>query len=615
MDAVTATWLGLLMGGAGATIGYLLGRRAARPSMRHGSSRTDAATPHLLPDPALAWLRRASGAMGVWAVESTGPGLGHRTYQSLDPEWSGGVEVLEFIEHRLAAAANREGDAVERLDAGLLLTSSAGGAVVAALLPADASGPRQTAVRTDLAALLDGVGRRPVLHELSQVQEGMAIETVESVGMRLAYQIERIAGAEAYVAVSEASGVRVIGVSGLADRRTLGQIVPADAALARVAIGAEAEATSADPLGGPGADRRRHPPARVAPLLQHDVAIGGIAWRVPDGGLVGLETIREVGEALRAAAPRLEMAARLAAETAKAIKDPLTGLLNRRGLAERMGLIGPERGALISLDLDRFKRLNDTLGHAAGDAALLHLARILQEQVRGVDSAARVGGEEFLLWLPGTSLEEGVRVAERIRVRIGTTGWDWQGHSWPLSASFGVAAWPETTRSRENLAAQADAALYAAKRGGRDRVVTWTAALQGRCRQGEELKQWVGWPGREGHLLLERFRVPLSWRFTQSFAVEDPHARPPPVLLPPSHRLPGLRRGHSLLKGRPVDPGFDVGDPDADRCGRRRDVLHDGHGHGHRRRQPEAHAAIAGREEDDLQGHPGHGELREGPGG
>jgi diguanylate cyclase (GGDEF)-like protein len=215
----------------------------------------------------------------------------------------------------------------------------------------------------------------------------------------------------------------------------------------------------------------------VAPLVRHEAAIGAVAWRVPDGGVVGAEAIREVSEALRAAAPRLEMATRLAAETAKAIKDPLTGLLNRRGLTERMSLIGPERGALISLDVDKFKLLNDTLGHAAGDAALLQLSRILQEQVRGVDAAARVGGEEFLLWLPGTSLEEGVRVAERIRVRVGTGGWAWQGRSWPLSASFGVAGWPETTRSRENLATQADAALYAAKRGGRDRVVTWSTAL------------------------------------------------------------------------------------------------------------------------------------------
>lgn len=471
-------WVILLAGGAGAAFGYLVGRRRPPAPNRHAGALTGAATPHLLPDPALEWLRRASGALGVWAVESGGPGLGERRYQSIDPAWQAGDEQLEAVERRLAASATRDGVTAERMDIGLLLTASAAGAVVGAVVPADTPAGRQEAVRGDLVALLDGVGRRPVLHDLSQVQEGLAIETVESVGMRLAYQVERIAGAEAYVAVVEGAGVRVIGVSGLADRRALGQVLPPDAPLARVASGAEGETTSADPLGGPGADRRRHPPARVAPLLRHDEPIGAVAWRVPDGGLVGPEAIREVNEALRGAAPRLEMASRLAAETAKAIKDPLTGLLNRRGLSERMSLVGPDRGALISLDIDKFKLLNDTLGHPAGDAALLHLARILQEQVRGVDAAARVGGEEFLLWLPGTSLEEGVRVAERIRVRLGTTSWAWQGHSWPLSASFGVAAWPETTRSRENLAAQADAALYGAKRAGRDRVVTWSTSLE-----------------------------------------------------------------------------------------------------------------------------------------
>jgi len=140
-------------------------------------------------------------------------------------------------------------------------------------------------------------------------------------------------------------------------------------------------------------------------------------------------------------------------------------------------MVGVERGTLVALDYDQFKRLNDALGHPAGDAALVHLSRILHEQVRGVDAVARVGGEEFLLWLPGASLDEGLRVAERIRARLAGTSWDWQGRPWPLSASFGVAAWPETTRSRDNLAAQADAALYAAKRGGRDRVVTWNTGL------------------------------------------------------------------------------------------------------------------------------------------
>jgi len=477
---VTAFWLPLLGGAAGVVGGYLLGRRNRNVPSHRTAGLTGAATPHLLPDPALAWLRRAYAAYGVWAIEIKGGAAGARTYQSLNPAWGAAGAELELLEQRLAACAARDGDGAERMDAGLLLTAAAGGSAVGMLLPLDATAAVQAAAREDLAALLDGVGRRPVLHDLAQVQDGLAIESVESVGMRLAYQVERIAGAEAYVAAADGTGARVIGVSGLADRRALGQVLAAEATLARVARGAEPEGASGDPLGGSATDRRRHPPARVTPMLQHDEAIGAVAWRVPDGGLLGQETIREVNEAIRAATPRLEVALRLAAETDRAIKDPLTGLLNRRGLTERMSLLGPERGALISLDFDKFKLLNDTLGHPAGDAALIHLARILQEQVRGVDSAARVGGEEFLLWLPGTTLEEGVRVAERIRVRVGTGGWDWQGRSWPLSASFGVAGWPETTRSKENLAAQADAALYAAKRGGRDRVVTWSTALQDR---------------------------------------------------------------------------------------------------------------------------------------
>ena len=121
-------------------------------------------------------------------------------------------------------------------------------------------------------------------------------------------------------------------------------------------------------------------------------------------------------------------------------------------------------------DLDRFKLLNDTLGHAAGDAALIHFARIIQGQIRGDDMAARIGGEEFAVWLPKADLETGARIAERIRIKLGTTPWDWKGRSWPLSASFGAAACPETGRTLKLLPAQADAALYVAKKAGRNRV-------------------------------------------------------------------------------------------------------------------------------------------------
>jgi diguanylate cyclase (GGDEF)-like protein len=125
---------------------------------------------------------------------------------------------------------------------------------------------------------------------------------------------------------------------------------------------------------------------------------------------------------------------------------------------------------LVYADIDRFKNLNDTLGHPAGDAALVHFARIIREQIRTDDVAARIGGEEFAVWLPDSGLDLGARIAERIRVKLGTTAWDWRGRQWPLSASFGVAACPETSPSLDNLPAQADSALYVAKRSGRNRV-------------------------------------------------------------------------------------------------------------------------------------------------
>lgn len=127
-------------------------------------------------------------------------------------------------------------------------------------------------------------------------------------------------------------------------------------------------------------------------------------------------------------------------------------------------------GVLIAVDIDHFKNLNDTLGHAAGDAALVHVAGLLRAHIRGSDVAARVGGEEFSIWLPGAPLDVGQRIAERSRARLAETPWEWQGNPWTLSASFGVAGCPDSSKSVQNLATLADKALYEAKRGGRNRV-------------------------------------------------------------------------------------------------------------------------------------------------
>jgi diguanylate cyclase (GGDEF)-like protein len=267
-------------------------------------------------------------------------------------------------------------------------------------------------------------------------------------------------------------GVRVIGVSGRGDRRLLDTTLPPDSDLFRVARGeVDAIFFEGDPLGGVVADRRQHSTAvLVLPMRAGDRPVGAVAlW--PPGGREPVGGARaEIVAAVANAAPRVVTAMEADRLKEKTRLDPLTGLLNRRGLDVVLNRVDVGDGALIYADLDHFKQLNDRLGHPAGDAALIHFARIIREQIRTGDLAVRVGGEEFAVWLPAARLETGYRIAERIRIRLNTTPWDWQGKAWALSASFGVAACPDTSREVGDLVPQADAALYVAKNTGRNRV-------------------------------------------------------------------------------------------------------------------------------------------------
>jgi diguanylate cyclase (GGDEF)-like protein/PAS domain S-box-containing protein len=159
------------------------------------------------------------------------------------------------------------------------------------------------------------------------------------------------------------------------------------------------------------------------------------------------------------------------------VRDPLTGLYNRRYMEESMQreLIravrqGKEVG-VIMLDIDHFKRFNDTFGHDGGDALLRKLAKFLQKHVRGSDIACRYGGEEFTLILPDASLEITQQRAEQIlaavrdlRVQQGQKVLD------PVTLSLGVAVFPEHGDTHRALLQAADVALYRAKETGRDRV-------------------------------------------------------------------------------------------------------------------------------------------------
>lgn len=457
-----------LAGGAAAAWLLLRGRGA-------GAELPGRVGPHLVPDPALGWLLRAHEGLGVWVAELDVEDAAPRIERRLAPDRLSVAQVAA-ADRRIERAREQEQNGAERLDAGTLVFRSAGGVVVALLLPAGHSSDALPGVERDLAALLEGVRRRPDVVAMAQSGTGEAqLESVESVGLRLAYQLERITGGDAVVAAAESAGVRVIGVSGRADRRLIGSEPAPDSAIARLARGqGTREWVEGDPLGGVVADRRQRPTAVVVlPIEVGSRAVGAAALWIPGTGDLTGAALAEVLEALSSAAPRLSRALESQALRAAADRDPLTGLLNRRsfeGAIGQHGIEGAPQGALISADIDRFKQLNDTLGHAAGDAALVHFARILREQTRASDRVARMGGEEFAVWLPGADLALGMRIAERIRMKLGTTAWEWQGRPWPLAASFGVASVPETSARAENLAAQADAALYVAKRTGRNRV-------------------------------------------------------------------------------------------------------------------------------------------------
>lgn len=450
---------------AGVT-GWLLGRRY-RPS-RMG----DAVAPHLLPDPALEWLRRAHRAFGVWITELDPGEEGPKAERIVEPERLSVAQIVA-VDRRLERARDQEQSGVERLEGGMLVFHAQAGAAVGLLLPEGSEATALAVVEDDLRRLLEGVRRRPQIIALTQAQSQEAsLESVGSVGLRLAYQLERTLDAQIVVAAVDTSGVRVIGVSGRGDRRLLDSFLPPESELARVADGSlDSLVSSAEPLGGAVPDRRNRPGSvLLLPMKREHRAIGAVAiWL--SGGREPVGAARaELMEALDNAAPRIARA--LLADQAKhaATVDPLTGLHNRRGFDEAFRLISAREGALVYADLDRFKNLNDTLGHPAGDAALVHFARIIREQIRTDDVAGRIGGEEFAVWLPDAGLDLGAKIAERIRIKLASTAWDWRGRQWPLSASFGVAACPETSSSLDNLPAQADSALYAAKNSGRNRV-------------------------------------------------------------------------------------------------------------------------------------------------
>ena len=218
-----------------------------------------------------------------------------------------------------------------------------------------------------------------------------------------------------------------------------------------------------------------HGSVAVLPIIRNEKALGAIVvWSEaaaisPDE----LEHVRTLGELSVGA---LEVTWSLEAIEIKSKTDPLTGLGNRRYLEERLAQALAETDrfgqptALILVDIDHFKRVNDTWGHEAGDHVLKKVARLLSDGVREVDTCVRFGGEEIALLLPQTSVTGAFDVADRLRRTLAARPLYFQSQEIAVTASFGVCAYPEAAATHEALLTEADRALYEAKHAGRNCV-------------------------------------------------------------------------------------------------------------------------------------------------
>lgn len=158
--------------------------------------------------------------------------------------------------------------------------------------------------------------------------------------------------------------------------------------------------------------------------------------------------------------------------------DPLTGTFNRRGLENHAGLRKADLECVVLCDIDHFKNINDSLGHIAGDRFLLHVSKTILRTVRAQDLVARIGGEEFVIILPGLDTKQAYKLVERIRKNIETTVIEGRSVHNALTCSFGMTSVRKGEALWDSIS-RADKALYEAKAAGRNRTVVYGKVLPG----------------------------------------------------------------------------------------------------------------------------------------
>ena len=423
-------------------------------------------------------VRRAHQARGSWIVGTREGDLTAAEEGLDDHERERGYALAQLAAVNERPHVSREGD-------GTYVAVGAFPYGAAVLLGAGKGGVAATdAVTEDLRRLVASLsqvesdwaqGDRVARQLAALTTSGQPIETVAASAAQLT---EQVVGQGAVVALQEpaAQDLRVVGVSKAADARLNGLLVPEWSPAGRsVSSGLYVVSSPGEDVLGPQMPERR----------QRDRM--GTAFPLRDGTRA-FGALVIIGAALDAGSPKAEQVNRLVAELGtrlsavravheaqeRAVKDPLTGLHNRREFERRFDAFKDGNlsrpAALIYIDIDHFKRLNDSLGHPAGDAALVHVARTLERETRGVDLVARIGGEEFAVWLPETTLSRALDIAERMRRAVENGAWKWDGQEQRVTVSSGVASCPDSTTILENVRALADAALYRAKEAGRNRV-------------------------------------------------------------------------------------------------------------------------------------------------
>jgi diguanylate cyclase (GGDEF)-like protein len=214
----------------------------------------------------------------------------------------------------------------------------------------------------------------------------------------------------------------------------------------------------------------------VQPLQRGTTVIGAVVATHAEPGSLGPAELRALALFDAVASSRLASAWRLEEVTRRALVDGLTGLTNRVGFEAHMHTALGEQMrynwevSLVIVDVDHFKRVNDTHGHEVGDAVLRAIAATLEEGIRATDVAARVGGEEMALILKDTGVDGAMELAERLRAGIAAQRIPFGPDEIRVTASFGVATYPTEVKEWEALYRSADRALYEAKAAGRNQV-------------------------------------------------------------------------------------------------------------------------------------------------